>query len=245
MAVALTRVRERVRERCQDTDNERVTFDPVQYDQAIADAYIELGGWLPAHFTNSESAFTISQGASTFTLPATVSQYTGNDGGAEYTGDIRIRLRRTGRFLTEVTMDEMDAIRDGEVTINQGEPRLFAPYEEKDQGVKAFCYPAAEQAEVCDLFHKLMTDDLRDFVGSGTDDMDDVEILFSRLGTAALVSWVAAEMLDRMTDEQLAERKLNRGAAGNWRQSAVRMLLQEESRLHDLEGVGRLGRWVG
>lgn len=244
MAIALRRLRDRIRGRLRDTDAQAPTFVPVEYDQAISDAYLELQSRLPAARLYTASGLTIGAGGDTFTLPATVAQYTGGDGGAEYRGDVRIRLQSTGRFLTKSTTDEIDAFRDLSPTVYLSVPEHYALWEEKDQTVRGRVYPGARVAEICDLFVTLEADDLRDFIGSGADDMDDVEILFSRTAATALIYYAAADLLTRMAPEEQQKRRINPQVVPLWLKAADTLLYREAGRRHDLEDTGRVQRWV-
>jgi hypothetical protein len=225
-------------------DARRVGFSGPEIDQAVADAYLILQSRLPAPDLVTPSGLTISAGGDTFTLPNTVTQWTGNDGGAEYAGDVRIRVRSTGQFLRRRTVDEVDQWRNFTPTVHLSIPDVFCLWEEKDNDVQGRCYPGARDDVVCDLYASLAADDLRDFIGSGTDDMDDVEILFSRTAATALVLYTSADLLARMTEEDLSARRLSRIVAPDWRREADVLLYQEAARRHDIDGVGRTMRRV-
>jgi hypothetical protein len=238
MPVSLAVVRDRIRMRLRDTDSKRPSFDALEYDQTICDAYLELQAQLPKPHLLTTSAFTISAGTDRFNLPTTVTNYSG----AEYSGDVRIRLVSTGEFLTQRSVEELDALRQGQTTLALERPYCFCLWEENDLDVQGRCYPGARAAEACDLFTALTADDLRDYTAGSK--MDSVSVLFSRMGAAALVHHVAADMLLRMTPSELAERRLTKDAAPLWQQKAKVLLYQEAARHHDLEDIGRTGRWV-
>lgn len=244
MAIALRRVRGRVQDRIRETSARAQVFNPVEIDNAICDAYLVLQSQLPAPRLYTANAFTISAGGDTFTLPATVTQWTGGDGGAEYAGTVGIRLATSGQFLTPRSVEMIDRLRDGQPTVHLAIPSQFALWEDKNQAVQGRCYPGAEDAQVCDLFQKLSADDMRDFIGTGADDMDDVEVLLSRTGVVSLIAYTSADLLERMTDASLAERGLDRGVSKAWRREASVTLYQEAARRHDLEALGRIERWV-
>lgn len=242
----MRRIRDRVRERIRDTDDKRPSFDVIEVDMAIADAYLVLQARIPRPRLYTASAFTISAGGDEFNLPtAAVTGWTGGDGQAEYGGDVSIRLRSQARFLRRRTIEELDGLREGETTIALGIPRDFALWEESDGTVRGRVHPGAKAAESCDLFRALMADDLRDYVGSGTEGMEQVEVQFSRTAGQALVLYAASDLLLRMTTEDLALRRMDRGAARFWLAEAQRMIYQDAARAHDLSDVGRVQRWVG
>jgi len=243
MAIALRRIRDRIRFRLRDFDATNGSYTGPEYDQYICDAYLAMQSRLHRPDLYTSSAFTISAGTDLFSLPATVLQYTGNDGGAEYAGDVRIRLRSTGDYLVKNTVEELDAWRDGDQNVVLAIPRHFALWEDKDQAVQGRCHPGAKVAELCDLFAPLTADDLRDFVGGGTSDLDDVEVLFSRVAAQALVYGVAAELLLMMPDDEATRRRINKAVVQKWERMSEVMLDSEEARRHDVEDVGRVQRW--
>lgn len=244
MAIALRRIRDRIRIRIRETDPKNNSFVTPEIDTAIADSYLTLQARLPSADLHTSSAFTIGAGTDLFALPATVTQYTGNDGGAEYAGAFRIQLVSTGEFLTRVTVEELDSYRWGNQTLHLAIPEMFTLWEEKDQDAIGRCYPGAQASQACNLFARLSADDLRDFVGSGTDDLDDVEVLFSRIAANALVLYVAADLLERMLDKDLEARRLNPRSAVTWRREAEALIYQEAARRHRMNTVGRVQRWV-
>jgi len=168
-------VRDRIRVKIRDFDAKNNPLGVVEIDQAIADKYLALQSRLTS--PQPLQTMTISAGASTFSLPTTVTQWTGNDGGAEYAGGVRIKLQSNGQFLRKLVPEEMDAYHDAQITLSQGVPDYFSLSEIKDQSVSGRIYPAALNAQTCDVYASLMADDPRDFIGSGSDDMDDVELL--------------------------------------------------------------------
>lgn len=228
MSIHLKQIRDRIRVRARNMDPRKPTLATPEIDQAICDVAIELGSFLPAPQVYSASAITIAAGASTSNLPTTVTQWTGNDGGAEYNGDIRLQLVNTGVFLIQVSRDEMDALSNGAVIYPVSRPTHFALWEEKDQTVQLKFWPGAKAAEPLNLFCSLQYDDLRDFIGTGLDDLDDVEIQFSRVAAQALVLMTLSEFLNRPDLYQ-------RGMA---------MAMREASRRHNVESHGRTERWV-
>lgn len=244
MSIDLRFIRERVRIRLRETDARKPSFVLPEIDQAICDSYIELQAMLPPPVLTSASALTISAGASTFTLPLTVTQWTGNDGGAEYAGDVRLQLVSNGAWLRFVSNDWMDSLINNSPTIPQGVPDSFSLYERKDQQVDGRVWPAAKSAEVVNMTATMAADDLRDFIGSATDDLDDVEVQFSRTAAQALILFSAAELLERMTPDDLQARRLSGRNGEQWMQRALRLAYAEAVRRHQLEDSGVTERWV-
>lgn len=245
MAIPLRKVRDRVRGRLNDTDARRPTFVVPQLDSAICDAYLALSSMIPAPTIYTASAFTISAGAETFTLPTTATTgWTGGDGEAEYAGMVQIQLVSTGTFLQPISNAQMHALRSGQTSVVTGIPERFALYEASNQQVNGWCYPGAKVAQACNLYRSLLYDDLRDYVGAGTDDLDDVEVQFSRLGVLALVQYAASCLLGQMTDEDAQLRRIDKSVAALWRKEAWDLAYGEAMRRHNLEdpGIG-VERW--
>jgi hypothetical protein len=138
----------------------------------------------------------------------------------------------------------LDSYRNGNQSVSLGIPEVFALWEDKNQAVQGRCYPGAKDAQVCDLWASLTADDMRDFIGSGSDDMDDVEVLLSREGSTALVIYTAADLVARMSKTALEARGLDGGVAVKWHKEAQDLLYREAGRRHDLEALGRIERWV-
>jgi len=246
MSIALRRVRDRISMKLRDTDARKGTFDTVYLDNAICEAYLALQGRLPPPDLYTANAFTIGAGGDTFTMPTSVTQWTGNDGGAEYAGDFRIQLASNGQFLQKRTVEELDSMRNRLPTVSPALsiPYLYTLWEESDQDVQGRCYPGAKVAEACNLFRTFKADDLRDFVGAGTDTLDNVEVMFSRLGTVALVYHVCAELVASMPEDDLKLRRLNPAVAQLWMQMSEDALYNEACARHDIDSVGRVQRWV-
>ena len=245
MAVPLRVVRDRVRAWIKDVDSRHPVFDIPQLDMAIADVYLVMGGMMPAPHLYTASAFTISAGGDTFTLPtAAPTGWTGNSGRAEYGGDIRIQLVSTGQFLERRTREEVDSYRNGLITTTTGKPDLFALWVESDQDVQGICYPGAKDAEPCNLFRSMSYDDLRDYVGSGSDDLDDVSVQFSRVGSVALGMMAASTLIAGMNDEDLKKCRLNPRLAQTLEKQAWSALYSDIANRNDIEAAGRIMRWV-
>lgn len=224
MSIKLSRIRDRVNGRIRNFDfrgNEAgPAYSDVEVDQELCSQYLTIQAFMPAAKIYTASAFTISAGSDTFQLPATVTQWTGNDGGAEYRGAIRIQLARTGGFMDEVSLNDLNSYRNYQNTIAGGVPRIFALYEDTDQDVQGICYPPALVAEACNLFRDLEADDLRDFVGSGAQGMDDVEVQMSRVEAQALEMRAAAGLVAKMSSADLDARRLNANVVSLWMNEA-------------------------
>lgn len=244
MAIALRRIRDRIRGNLRDYNLAHPVRDPVEVDQAICDAYLELGSRLPAPELLTTSGLTISAGADTFQLPSTVTQWTANDGGAEYASLVRIRLRSTGQFLSKLNVEEIDAFRNGQSAVLPSIPQFFALWEDKTQGAQGRCYPGAAAAEVCDLFVRLNLDDLRDFIGTGSDDMDDVKLQFSRLAADALVYQASGWLLASIPNPDADALGIDKSIAPVWLKAAASLAYGEALRRNNLETVGRTQRRV-
>jgi len=247
MAVRLRSVRDQVRELLNDVDPSDPVWAGPRLDQAIAGAYLALRALLPAHKLLTASAFTISASAQTFTLPATVTNWIGGDGGAEYRSDLTITLVSTGQQLIKLSNAEMDAMWNGVPATAQplGIPRYFALSEGRDQGVNGRCYPASKASEACNLYAAIEADDLRNYVGSGgTSTLDDVEVEMSRVGVYALVLRSASDQVKKASAETCDKLGLDKAVWREWRKDSNTMLLAEAGRKHGLESSGRTQRWV-
>lgn len=236
----LATVRSRVQIRINDTDAKRGTLDTVLIDHAIADAALVLGGQIEAPHLYIASAFTITGGGDTFTLPTPANS--GYASLTQYAGDVRIRLRARGYFLQKRTVEELDALRDFLVPGPPpllGVPSDFCLWEEMDNDLQGRCWPGAGTSEVCDLFVGLVPDDLRDAT-----DMDAANVRFSRYGVTALVLHTAAILVAAMSAEDLQKRRLNPAVAPLWEREAKTALYTEAMRRNNSESSGRTQRWV-
>lgn len=244
MSVALSKIRDRVREQLNDTDPDHATYDPIRVDMAVAESYLLLSAQLPAPLLYTASAFTITGSGDTFSLPTTVSQWTGGDGQAEYRNVNAIQLVRTGTFLIKLTNEELDAYRANRPAVVVGVPEFYTIYENKTPVVTGRVWPGAAQDEACNLTVRLEADDLRDFVGTGAQGMDVVEVQFSRTAAGALMWHVAADFLEAMPAEELAKRRLSGKNVAAWRANAATMLYAAEAAIHDAAEIGRVQRLV-
>jgi len=239
VSTTVGQLRFKVRESIRETDGRRASFDPIEIDQAIARAYLVLSAQLPPPVLYTANAFTIAANAQTFTLPSTIPS--GYISTAGYAGDVRIQLASNGVFLAKRTREEIEALRNGNTIVTGTTwPQVYALYEDGAQVVQGESWPRAQAAESCHLYRTLVVDDLRDH----TTDLEAATIMFGRWAQAALELYAAADLLARMTEEDLALRRIDKGAASLWVQQAERLLYQEAKRLHDLKAVGRTLRWV-
>ena len=241
MPVTLAKVRDRVQGHIRDVDNRLSTFQPQELDLAICDSFLALESRLPPSSILLSSGLTIAGGGETFSLPATVSQY----GSAEHAGDVRIQRVANGQFLIRKTTEEIDAMRNFyRPSTYLAIPYYFALWREKDETIQGRVWPGAAVADVCNLFINLMADDLRDYVGAGSGNLDTVSVNLSRLGTVALVYHVAAELLAAMSPEDAALRKISKEVAPLWMRKSDWALYEESKRRSDIEETGRTQRWV-
>jgi hypothetical protein len=226
--LTLASVRARCQQKLRDTDLRRNWFSPVDYDQAITEEFIDVSGQLPTPYLLTASAFTIAAGLDTFTLPLT----------HEYGGDLRFQKQSDLRFLTERTVEEIDALRAGDIEGHVDVPTQFCLWEEADKTVQGRCWPRSRATETIDMFASIMADDLRAV------DMDAVSVDLSLLASAALVNLVCAALLDSVPAEQASARNFNSKAAAGWRSAAGRMLWKDAARRHNLMSAGAVQRWV-
>jgi hypothetical protein len=200
----------------------------IRMDQFIRNAYMAIQAQLPLQESVTASAGTIS--SDTFTLPTASN--------AEYSGLVWIRLRSTGDFLTQLTTEEMTALRTGNATIPTARPQYFALYEGSDQVVNGICESIPSAAETYDLHRTMVAGDF------DTTAMDSTSIALGRYGVLALVSQSAAMIAASLTAEDMAKRRLNPSIIPVWFEEARVMTHKEAVRRNDLESVGREQRWV-
>ena len=232
MSVTLAVIRARVRVKIKEMDQRRGTTGIVEIDNAIADSYLLLASRIPSPRLVSLSAFTISANAQTFVLPSTAA--------IEYSGEVQIQLQSDKSFLKKITRDELQSYRSRDINnVGTTRPQMFSLYEDESQVVQGDCWPRSRDSELCDMFADISATDIRDAVA-----MDAASIKFARRGSTALVYHASAELVQSMTDSDLATRRLNRNVVGQWREDAERLIYEEEVRRHQAEDTGRTQRWV-
>ena len=244
MSLAFTKLRGRVKARLRDVDGRMNNPSGLEVDMALADAYIALEADLPAPTLYTASALTISAGSDLFSLPVSVSGSGYGTGTVEYAGQVLIQLQSTGQFLEQVTLDQLNALRNGQPTLQLQIPNYFATYEDIGNVMRGRAYPGAKDAQVCNLYSSLSADDLRDYVGAGSSGMDDVSANLSREGAGALVAYTSAMLVKRMTPQTLEERGINPGVADFWLAEAQKLMWQEGARRASLDSPARTQQWV-
>jgi len=242
--IPLRKVRDNIRIRLKDTDSRNPTYTGPEYDMAIAAAYIATHARLPQIKAYMTSDLTLTAGASTAALASTVTQWTGGSGGREYAGHVEIRLQSTGDQLVQIPWEMMRAYRSGYITLPTARPSQFALLESKTQAVTAYFDVLSDSSYVCDVYATLAADDLLDYVGSGTDDADDVSLQMSRQAALAVELVASSELVARMVDEELRERRLNPNAVTLWKEEAERMVYLENNRQNQLDDLGMTQRVV-
>lgn len=246
MSVPIAKVRGRVRIRLKDADSSKPAFSGPDVDMAIAEAWIALNAFLPPPLLYVASAFTISAGASTFTLPVTVASSGYGTGTTEYGGNVQIQLVTSGMYLKEITNGEMDALLDGTPTVPQALPNQFALYQDNSQVIKGRCYPGASVAQACNLWATISAEDLRDYVGTGgAEGMDTVTVPGTRKAVQALVARASWMLLNGEPTDAAAARGIDKNAkVQEWREEEDRLAYQEEKTQHDIKSTGRVQRRV-
>lgn len=229
MPATVASVVTRVRERLRDFDARRLAFDIIEYGSEVAETYLSIQARIPPARLYTPNAFTIAAGE-TFTLP--------NSAGEEYAGDVRLQLISNGLPLTKWTREEIDAARAG-VAQTPSIPTHFAIWVEGDEDVQGLVWPAARTAEPVNFYRTLVAADVR-----AAADMDAALIQFGRGGIEALVLKTAVKLGSRMTQDDLAARRINPAVFNTWALEAETGIYKEECRRHDLESVGRVMRWV-
>ena len=231
MSLNLATIRARVRANIRELGPRRSTTGVVEIDNQIADLYLEMAASLPPPRLLTTGAFTIAANARTFALPSA--------GAIEYGGMVEIQLQSDRSYLKRRSRDELIGLHDSDTsTVGTGKPSLFALYEDASQVVQGLCWPRSKDAELCDLFAAIDPTDIRDAAN-----MEAAGIIqFSRIGGAALVLFTSARLVIKITDDDLATRRLNRAIAGTWEKAGHTLLYQEEVRRHNAEAVGYVMR---
>lgn len=244
MGIALAKVRGRVRSRLRDADGRMNSPSTVEIDMQLASSWIELSSLLPSPVLYTASAFTIAAGATTFSLPVTVTSSGYGTGTTEYNGDVRIQLASTGTYLRRLSHTEMDALTWGVTVVPLAIPDSFALYMDSAQVVRGRCWPGALAAQACNLWATLSAEDLRDYVGTGgTEGMDTVTVPGTREAVQALEAHASAMLVARMDDKAIALRGLNPKIADAWMRECDGLLYEEEKRQHALKSIGRVQRF--
>lgn len=205
-------------------------LDSVYIDGEIRDAYMQLQAKLPAAYSYTAAAGTITAGATTFTLPTTST--------AEYAGDVRVQLVSTGAFLVEVTQDEMQMFRNNVTSTTSGRPQYFAPYEDSSQQVICWVYPSPTSAESYNLFRSLVPSDFTSTDTGGT------TLALGRFAQEALILKACSNIVAAMIPEDVAKLKLDKNVAELWARQAEEMAYQESARRSDIEAAGHVQRFV-
>lgn len=243
MSVSLIKIRGRVRQRLRDLDGRMPTPDGVTVDMAMCDAWLRLSAYLPSPIVYIANAFTISAGTDTFTLPVSITGSGYGTGTVEYAGDIRIQLATLRIYLEKRTQVEMDALKNRYQVLPLAIPLKYALYEDRSQVIQGRVHPGAAADYACNLWANITADDLRDYVGSGTEGLDTVSVPGSRRTAGALVAYTAGELLGRMTPEAAKSHGLDKGMAEVWRDEAMTLLAEEEATQHSIKATGRVMRF--
>ena len=228
MSATLLQARVQVQALINEMDFRKASTSLIRLDTIMRGAYIWLQAELPPTESVTASAGTIS--SDTFTLPTTSS--------AQYAGLVWIRIRSTGAFLTEVTREEMVAMRALHPTVPISNPLYFAMYEDSTQTVNCQCESIPPSPLTYDLHKTLVAADF-DLTA-----LDSTMLALSRYGIQSLIYQTAAEVAAMFNDEDLQLRRLNPSVIPHWFQQADRMRHLEAVRLNNLHSQGREQRWV-
>lgn len=213
----------------QDFDS-TIAVDPIQADQAIRNQYRAMEARLPAAWSYTASAGTITAGSATFTLPTTSS--------AEYAGALMIQLVSDGTFLEKLTQQEMMQLRRGGTS--SGRPNSYSPYEDSTQSVICWVHPVPTATETYNLFRSLIAAD------TSSTDVASTTLPIGRIAQDALVHKTASVLMKhpgylKKVDPEL--RQIALGQARDWDGEAERLIYQEASRRMDIETAGRIQRF--
>jgi len=246
VSVAFAKVRGRVRARLHETGAHKDPLTAIDIDMAIAESWILMGSFLPSPVFAISSAFTISAGATTFTLPVSVASSGYGTGTTEYDGEVRIQLVSNASFLQKITAREMDAFLSGSTTPPQAVPDRFALYPDKTQIVQGRCWPAAKVAEACNLWASISAEDLRDYVGTGgAEGIDTATVNGSRKAVQALIARSARYLLTTMTPTAAEARGIDKNALlAKLDGECAALEYDEEQTVHSIRSTGRQQRWT-
>lgn len=228
-----------------DSDGRMDMPSGVQVDMAAASAWIALGSFLPAPVVATASAFIISAGSETFTLPVTVTASGYGTGTTEYAGNVRIQLVSNGLYLVPASHAEMHALRNGVVATSPSMPQVFCLDPDGSQVARGRCWPPPKVAEACNLWAAIKAEDLRDYVGTGgAEAMDTVTILGTREQVQALECRTARTLLTRIPAAVAEARGMDKRALlAEWAKEEKDLVYGAEQNHHGLKSVSRVQRW--
>lgn len=224
-------VRDRVIENLRDFDRAKPAYSVPEYDRAIIGAYQLLASRMPWPHAHTDSGLTLGPNSDSFTLTTNLGS------------DVRIRLRRTGEFLTKLTVEELDAFREGQpsATLAPSVPQFYALWIDRGSAgtdLKGRCWPPALASEACDIFTSRIPAEL---VGPA---LDAQNVLFDISALEALILETSASLLGRMTPDQAAKLMVNPQIASKWMRDSEILLYRAAATHEDIESVGRTMRWV-
>lgn len=250
MSVSLTKLRARVRERLNDLDGHQPPFSSVKVDMAMCSAWVLLAAQLPPPILqvaySDTNALTIAAGASTFTLPVTITSSGYGTGTVEYAGGIKIQLASNGLFLEPLANVEMDALLHSHALIPVSIPMYFSLYPDGSQVIRGRCYPASLAAQSCNLWSTLRAQDLRNYVGTGgTDGLDSVSIPATVEAAQALEAAASKSLLAGMPATAAEARGLDKASLMlEWAEEVETLLHDDEAKQANVAATGRPQRWT-
>lgn len=191
----------------------------------------EVASELPLGEAWSLSDFTVSAGSASGTLSTASS--------AQYQNILELRRNSDGYLLQKLTREELDhQFWHAQVaaTAGRADPICYAMYEDSDQTVTVKFQAPAKANTAIDVLRSIVPIDL---TTAGTE-----TVSLARWAMHATAHLAAAMALEKMSDFEVRELRLNRGAAQAMRTSAMRGIRNEEARRNQLDAVGRQMRWV-
>jgi hypothetical protein len=218
--------------RLRQQDSKNRSYSVPEVDFAIREKFATVNAVLPAPHVAETAAFTISAGGDTFTPTLSGTTYSDAD-------DVRLRLQSTGQFLHRVTVEELDAHRNGNPTVLLGVPMLFSLWHNHQGALLGRCYPGALAAQVVDMFRSRS----HAAISSATD-LDAAAVYFNEAACVALSAAVSADLLLALPDDELKKRRLNRAIAAEWAKEAAKVFYEEAARREDIDSIGKTMRWV-
>lgn len=230
MSKTVAEIRTRAIENLQDFDRSKPVFTTPQYDLAIKSAYQALAARMPWPHVHTSSGLTISANSDTLTMATNLGS------------DVRIRLRSTGEFLINTTVETIDMMRRGNPSGNVFQiPRWVAFWREPGSSgtdLHGRVYPGARVAEVCDIFTDKIPDEL---VGPA---LNAQNVLFDTTAAEALILKVSSTMLSRAPADEIAKLKINPTIVKEWNRDMELMLYRAAATHNDIESAGYTHRYV-
>lgn len=226
MAVTLGNLWDDMRADLRDTEQPYHVLDK-ELTRSVQSVLTLLAGDLPLGEKWDNAAVTLTSGSDTATLSASY----------EYLTIYALRRTSDGRLLTKRTPEELERKFWDEQTVTDKaheDPTDYALTEDAGVVTVRFQAPVDDEATL-DLRRAVLPSDLT--VEAST-------VSLSTLARLAVSKMASAEMVGKLTKNELDQLRLDRGAAATFMAMGQKALSEEKSRKARLEGVGRPLRFV-